>query len=82
MSFMDDLEIETGVTLTENGGLALSTTGDKLLNLFAVLGALRSRPTDVIDKFIDAYNEDADLATKMAFYGRDVRGCLEFLNSI
>ena len=76
MSFMDDLEIETGVTLTENGGLALSTTGDKLLNLFAVLGALRSRPTDVIDKFIDAYNEDADLATKMAFYGRDVRGGL------
>ena len=76
MSFMDDLEIETGATLTENGGLALSTTGDKLLNLFAVLGALRSRPTDVIDKFIDAYNEDADLATKMAFYGRDVRGGL------
>ena len=73
---MDDLEIETGATLTENGGLALSTTGDKLLNLFAVLGALRSRPTDVIDKFIDAYNEDADLATKMAFYGRDVRGGL------
>lgn len=73
---MDDLEIETGVTLTENGGLALSTTGDKLLNLFAVLGALRSRPTDVIDKFIDAYNEDADLATKMTFYGRDVRGGL------
>ena len=76
MSFMDDLEIETGATLTENGGLALSTTGDKLLNLFTVLGALRSRPTDVIDKFIDAYNEDADLATKMAFYGRDVRGGL------
>ena len=73
---MDDLEIETGVTLTENGGLALSTTGDKLLNLFSVLGALRSRPTDVIDKFIDVYNEDADLATKMAFYGRDVRGGL------
>lgn len=68
MSFIDDLEIETGVTLTENGGLALSTTGDKLLNLFAVLGALRSRPTDVIDKFDAAYRENADLATKMAFY--------------
>lgn len=76
MSFMDDLEIETSVTLTENGGRALSTTGDKLLNLFAVLGALRSRPTDVIDKFNAAYRENADLATKMAFYGRDVRGGL------
>lgn len=76
MSFMDDLEIETSVTLTENGGRALSTTGDKLLNLFAVLGALRSRPTDVIDKFDTAYAENADLATKMVFYGRDVRGGL------
>ena len=76
MSFMDDLEIETSVTLTENGGRALSTAGDKLLNLFAVLGALRSRPTDVIDKFDAAFRENADLATKMAFYGRDVRGGL------
>lgn len=76
MSFMDDLEIETSTTLTENGGRALSTTGDKLLNLFAVLGALRSRPTNVIDKFDAAYRENADLATKMAFYGRDVRGGL------
>lgn len=76
MSFMDDLEIETSVTLTENGGRALSTTGDKLLNLFAVLGALRSRPNDVIAKFDAAYAENADLATKMAFYSRDVRGGL------
>ena len=76
MSFMNDLEIETSVTLTENGGLALSTTGDKLLNLFAVLGALRSRPTDVVDKFKLAYRENADLATKMVFYTRDIRGGL------
>ena len=76
MSFMNDLEIETSVTLTENGGRALSTTGDKLLNLFAVLGALRTRPADVIEKFDTAYAENADLATKMAFYGRDVRGGL------
>ena len=76
MSFMDDLEIETSTTLTENGGRALSTTGDKLLSLFAVLGALRTRPTDVIDKFDAAFRENADLATKMAFYGRDVRGGL------
>ena len=76
MSFMDDLEIETSTTLTENGGRALSTTGGKLLNLFAVLGALRTRPEDVIAKFDAAYAENADLATKMVFYGRDVRGGL------
>lgn len=76
MSFLNNLEIETSITETENGGRALSSTGDGLLNLFAVLGALRSRPHDVIEKFDDAYNEDADLATKMVFYGRDVRGGL------
>lgn len=76
MSFMDDLAIETSVTLTENGGRALSTTGDKLLNLFAVLGALRSRPADAADKLDLAYAENSDLATKMVFYGRDVRGGL------
>lgn len=76
MSFLNDLEIETSVTETENGGRALSSTGYGLLNLFAVLGALRSRPHDIIEKFDDAYNEDADLATKMVFYGRDVRGGL------
>jgi hypothetical protein len=76
MGFLNDLEIETSVTETENGGRALSSTGDGLLNLFAVLGALRSRPYDVIEKFDDAYNDDADLATKMVFYGRDVRGGL------
>lgn len=73
---MDDLAIETSVTLTENGGRALSTTGDKLLNLFAVLGALRSRPADAADKLDLAYAENSDLATKMVFYGRDVRGGL------
>jgi len=76
MSFLQDLEIESSVKLTENGGKALSSTGDNLLNLFAVLGALRTRPTDVIDKFDAAFRENADLATKMAFYGRDVRGGL------
>ena len=76
MSFLNDLEIETSVTSTENGGRALSSTGDGLLNLFAVLGALRSRPYDAIEKFDDAYNEDADLATKMVFYARDIRGGL------
>ena len=34
MGFLNDLEIETSVTSTENGGRALSSTGDGLLNLF------------------------------------------------
>lgn len=76
MSFIEDLEIGTSVTLTENGGQAISTTGDDILNLFAVLGALRSRPQDVVEKFNKAYRENADLATKMVFYCRDIRGGL------
>lgn len=76
MSFLQDLEIESSVKFTENGGKALSSTSDNLLNLFSVLGALRTRPTDVADKLDLAYAENADLATKMVFYGRDVRGGL------
>lgn len=76
MSFLQDLEIESSVKFTENGGKALSSTGDNLLNLFSVLGALRVRPDDAADKLDLAYAENADLATKMVFYGRDVRGGL------
>ena len=76
MSFLQDLEIESSVKFTENGGKALSSTGDNLLNLFSVLGALRSRSADAADKLDLAYAENADLATKMVFYGRDVRGGL------
>ena len=75
--FVKSIMDETNETLTENGALAYHTTNSALLDLFAVIGALRSRPTEeIINKFTKAFSEDALLATKMLFYARNIRGGL------
>jgi hypothetical protein len=61
---------------TENNALALNTTGSSLLDLFGLIGALRTRPQDVVGLFEKAFAEDSLLATKMSFYARNVRGGL------
>ena len=77
MGLLDDIRKEQNYTLTENGALALDTTSDALLDFFAVAGALRYRDTEeIIDMFGKAMATDNLLATKMAFYTRDVRGGL------
>lgn len=77
MNFADAMRQEGTLTLTENGAIALNTTGDKLLDFYSTVGALRGADDSRITRlFADAFNEDALLATKTAFYGRDVRGGL------
>lgn len=77
MNFSDAITNETRKTLTENGQLALNSTGSKCLDWFALGGALRESDNIRITRlFEDAYNEDALLATKILFYIRDVRGGL------
>lgn len=62
---------------TENYADAYSSTGSNLLDLFASIGSLRSRAAkDIYSKFSKAYKEDRLLATKMAFYARNIRGGL------
>lgn len=76
-NFVDYLKRETNETLTENGAIAYKTTESDLLDLFAVIGALRKRPTtEVIEKFNRAFAEDKLLAMKMLFYARDIRNGL------
>lgn len=73
-TFADVMENEASKTLTENGALAYNTTGTALIDLFATVGALRTRePQEIIDKFAAAYDEDPVLATKMLFYCGDIR---------
>ncbi len=77
MNFAQLLKRQATRTHTENGAVALNTTGDRCLDLFGCIGALREAEDDRIERlFADAYKEDALFATKLAFYGRDVRGGL------
>ena len=77
MSFLRKIQKEQYYTLTENDALALESTSNHLVDLFATAGALRNRDeADIVDMFAKALIEDKLLATKMAFYTRDVRGGL------
>lgn len=76
-NFIKGLKNETNIALTENGAIAYRTTNSSLLDLFAVIGALRTRPSqDIINKFTKAFSEDQLLAMKMMFYARNIRGGL------
>ena len=77
MNFAEAMRNESTHTRTENGAFALNTTGCKLLDFYSTVGALRNADDSRITRlFADAFNEDALLATKATFYGRDVRGGL------
>lgn len=63
------------LTLNEKGALSLTTTGSKCLDWFSSGGAMRNEDDAKIQAvFAEAFKEDKLLATKIAFYIRDVRG--------
>lgn len=73
-SFADALRSEGTHKYTENGAQALNTTGNACIDLFGSIGSLRSRmDVDTCRLFAEAYKEDPLLATKIAFYARDIR---------
>lgn len=74
---LEFLKKEANRTLTENGAETYATTMSDCLDLFATIGALRNAcEEDIIGRFIKAYAEDPDIATKILFYARDIRGGL------
>ena len=74
---LNELKNEANRTLTENGAATLRSTGSDCLDLFATIGALRNaEDQEIIARFARAYAEDRDLAMKMLFYSRDIRGGL------
>lgn len=74
-AFMNGLKTATNYKLTENGGLAHSTTGSYLYDMFSLGGAYRARSDeDCIFLFKKAYEENPTYALKCLFYLRDVRG--------
>lgn len=71
------LKQESNKTLTENGAVTLKSTMSDCLDLFATVGALRRQSEEeIISRFIKAFAENRDLAMKLLFYARDVRGGL------
>lgn len=68
---------EAHLTTTENGAVALNTTSDPCLDLFATIGALRNVDKNRIETLVaEAYKADPLLTTKIIFYARDIRGGL------
>lgn len=71
---LNKLKYEANKTYTENGAATYITTYSDNLDLFATIGALRHvGEEEIIRRFKMAYIEDADLAMKNLFFGRDVR---------
>lgn len=65
------------LTVTENGAVTPVSTQSECLDLFATIGALRRQSdAEITHRFLRAYAEDPDLAMKILFYARDVRGGL------
>ena len=74
---LNELKKEANRTLTENGAATLLTTGSDCLDLFATIGALRNaEDQEIIVRYMRAFAEDPDMAMKMLFYSRDIRGGL------
>ena len=74
---LEFLKREANKTYTENGAVTYRSTGRDCLDLFATIGALRRESEqEITARFLRAYEEDPDLAMKILFYGRDVRGGL------
>lgn len=68
---------EANVTLTENCAATFESTGSNCLDLFATIGALRREgDKKIINRFVRAYTENPDIAMKLLFFARDIRGGL------
>ena len=72
-----ELKKQLNTAFTENGAVTKATSGSDCLDFFAAAGALRNADElDIIIRFAKAYSEDKDLAMRILFYARDVRGGL------
>ena len=71
------LKNEMNTTYTENGAVTYTTTDSDCLDLFASIGALRhAGEEEIIARFTRAFTEDRDIAMKILFFARDIRGGL------
>ena len=75
MSILETMKEIVSRTHTMNGAATYSTSGDACLDLFAVGGGMRYRKdAELLRLFDRAYIENPDLAMKLLFHIRDIRG--------
>ena len=71
------LKQEANKTVTENGAATNITSGSDCLDLFATIGALRrADDREIEERFVRAFCENKDIAMKLLFFARDIRGGL------
>ncbi len=71
------LKNEANKTYTENGAATYLSTGSECLDLFGTIGAIRNNSEqEIITRFVRAFTENPDIAMKILFFARDVRGGL------
>lgn len=74
---LNHLKNEANIAYTENGAVTNVSTMSDCLDLFATIGAMRAADDqEIIRRFVRAYAENADIAMKILFFGRDARGGL------
>lgn len=73
--FVKALKEISNYTYTENGAVAYRSTGNAVLDAFGSLAAMKdSQVSDILDTFYAAFHADKELAVKLLFYVRDIRG--------
>ena len=74
MSFIDGLENEMNISITENGARGFRTTGKALLDFNFKIATYREKSViDIQHDFTKVWNENKELALKFLFYIRDIR---------
>ncbi len=69
------LKEEANKGYTENGAITYKSSLSSCLDLFATIGALRRSDEEmIISRFKKAFYKDKNLAMKILFFGRDIRG--------
>ncbi len=73
-TFAEAIKNEQKWTRTENGAVALNTTGQAVLDLFSTIGALRETNENRIETLVsEAFAENPTLTMRCLFYARDIR---------
>ena len=68
-------DFDPNISVTENGAIGYRTSGKKLVDLNFMASSMRNMDDEQIwTRFLEAYNENSDLAVLWLFFCRDLRG--------